>query len=336
MEYKDLIARYLYAVTKNLPKKSRREIAGELELAIAELLEGRCGQVEPGLEDVRAVLTELGAPSALADQYDPDRRNCLIGGACYTQYKLVLKIVLLSVFLGLSVAGVVTMALGAFSWSENLVSWPGSLASWLATLIQTLVSAFAWVTVIFAVLYHKGVKMEEKPERLEDLPPVPEEKLTISRGESVFGIAVSIIFALIFLLVPQVIFVYLDEGGAIPVFDVIELQKSWYLVAGLTFMGIIKESLRLIDGRYTRRVMVGTLITNSISALLGVLWLHNGRLINPSLAESLHRGVPEEGEFLVGLISNAHQVFLGILIFSLVLDGAQTFYKTLKYEEAWR
>lgn len=329
MNNKDMIARYLYAVTKNLPKKSRREVAQELELAISELLEGRCGETEPGLEDVRAVLTELGTPDALAEKYDPDRRNCLIGGACYTQYKLVLKIVLFSVALGLSVAGGIAAVLDSAPWYE-------SFASGLAALIQTLVSAFAWVTLIFAVLYHKGVEMEEEPQRLEDLPPVPAEKLSISRGESVFGIVVSMIFALIFLMAPQVIFVYLADGGFIPVFNAEELQKTWYLVAGLTFVGIIKESIRLIDGRYTRRVMVGTLVTNLLSVLLGFLWLSNGRLLNPVLAESLRRGIPEEGNFLVGLISNAHRVFLGVLIFSLVLDGALTVYKTLKYEEAWR
>ncbi len=329
MNNKDLIARYIYAVTKTLPKKSRHEVAEELELAIFELLEGRCGEAEPSLEDVRAVLTELGTPAALADQYDPDRRNCLIGGACYTQYRLVLKVVLFSIALGLSVAGAVMTVLGASPWYE-------SFASWLATLIQTLASGFAWVTIIFAVLYHKGVKMEEKPERLEDLPPTPSEKLSISRGESAFGIAVSMIFTIIFLLVPRVVFVYLGDGGFIPVFNVEELQKTWYLVAGLTFVGIIKESIRLIDGRYTRRVMVGTLAVNLLSAVLGFLWLSNGRLMNPILEESLRRGIPDEGAFLVGLISNAHRIFLGVLIFSLVLDGAMTVYKTLKYEEAWR
>lgn len=329
MNYKDLIARYIYAVTKNLPKKSRREVAENLELAISELLEGRCGEAEPVYEDVRAVLTELGTPSALADQYAPDRRNCLIGGACYTQYRLVLKIVLFSIALGLSVAGAVSAAVGGPPWYEGF-------ASWLATLIQTLVSGFAWVTLIFALLYHKGVKMEEKPERLEDLPPVPSEKLSISRGESAFGIAASMVFTLIFLLTPQVIFVYLADGGFIPVFDAGELQKNWYLVAGLAFLGIIKESIRLINGRYTRRVMAGTLVTNLLSAGLGFLWLGNERLINPVLTESLRRAIPHEGRFLVGLVSNAHRVFLGILIFFLVVDGALTVYKTLKYEEAWR
>lgn len=329
MNNKDMIARYLYAVTKNLPKKSRREVAGELELAISELLDGRCGETEPGLEDVRAVLTELGAPDALAEQYDPDRRNCLIGGACYTQYKLVLKIVLLSVTLGLSVALGVAAVFDSAPWQEGF-------AAWLAALMQTLVSAFAWVTLIFAALYHKGVKMEEKPQRLEDLPPVPAEKLSISRGESVFGIVASIIFALVFLLTPQVIFIYLGDGGFFPVFNAEELQKTWVLVAGLTLAGIIKESVRLIDGRYTRRVMAGTLITNLLTALLGFFWLSNERLINPALIERLHRGIPEDGGFLLGLVSNAHRVFLGVLIFALVLDGALTVFKTLKYEEAWR
>ena len=65
----ELIRRYVYAVTKRLPRKSREDVAKELNTLIADMLEERCGQVLPTEKDVRVVLTELGTPAELYDQY---------------------------------------------------------------------------------------------------------------------------------------------------------------------------------------------------------------------------------------------------------------------------
>ena len=79
----ELIRRYVYAVTKRLPRKSREDVAKELNTLIADMLEERCGQVLPTEKDVRVVLTELGTPAELYDQYSgegeemPDRAALL-------------------------------------------------------------------------------------------------------------------------------------------------------------------------------------------------------------------------------------------------------------------
>ena len=43
----ELIERYLYAVTKQLPAKSRQDIERELRGLIGDLLEERCGDIAP-------------------------------------------------------------------------------------------------------------------------------------------------------------------------------------------------------------------------------------------------------------------------------------------------
>lgn len=62
----ELIERYLYAVTKQLPAKSRRDIERELRSLIGDMLEERCGEIAPTERDIRVVLTELGTPTELA------------------------------------------------------------------------------------------------------------------------------------------------------------------------------------------------------------------------------------------------------------------------------
>lgn len=65
----DLIERYIYAVTKRLPYKTREDVAQELRTLIDDMLKERCGEITPTQKDVKIVLTELGTPDELYEQY---------------------------------------------------------------------------------------------------------------------------------------------------------------------------------------------------------------------------------------------------------------------------
>ena len=100
----DLIERYIYAVTRQLPKKQREDVAQELRGLIDDMLNERCGEITPTEKDIRIVLTELGTPQELSAQYDEDAKKCLIGHPYYSTYKFVLKIVLFAAAVGITIA----------------------------------------------------------------------------------------------------------------------------------------------------------------------------------------------------------------------------------------
>lgn len=75
----DLIERYIYAVTKYLPRKNKDDIKEELTGLISDMLDERCGDLPPTEKDVRVVLAELGNPTDLAAKYSPDKDGSLIG-----------------------------------------------------------------------------------------------------------------------------------------------------------------------------------------------------------------------------------------------------------------
>ena len=84
----DLMERYIYAVTRRLPRAQREEIADELRELIGDMLEA---DPAAGME---GVLLELGDPAEFAGRYaSPDQ--CLIGPAYFENYKWLLKVVLL-------------------------------------------------------------------------------------------------------------------------------------------------------------------------------------------------------------------------------------------------
>jgi len=322
MQDNELVERYIYAVTKSLPSKTREDVAKELRSIISDMLDERCGELLPSENDVKVVLTELGTPRELAEKYNPDGGKCLIGGLYYHQYKLVLKIVLISVAFGLAVAGTITSIM-------NQEVWYVSFAQWISAILNSLASAFTFVTLLFAFFYHKGVKIDIKAESIDDLPPIPKKRNTISKGESISGIAISVIFAVVFLLAPQIFCViFADSGTFIPVFNVEVIHSTWYLIVALAVIGIIRESIKLIDGRYTQRVMIVTIVADLMSVGLSFWWLMNERIMNTELISNLSEIFKDDSSFIISFISQLQYIFLGIIVFSLILDIISTVIKT--------
>ncbi len=141
----DLIARYIYAVTKRLPSKMRNDVSAELETLIDDMLLERCGDVTPTEKDIRVVLTELGTPKELYEKYTEEGKDCLIGYPYFNDYKFVLKIVLISVVIGMAIATVISSIVNPTPvWYEGVFAWLGNT-------VDSLSVVFKVITVNFSV-----------------------------------------------------------------------------------------------------------------------------------------------------------------------------------------
>lgn len=324
MKTNELTERYIYAVTRRLPAKTRGDVAKELQTLIDDMLVERCGELAPEEKDVRSVLTELGDPRELYEKYD-DGKKCLIGAPYFTTYKTVLRIVLCCAAFGLAVAGVISEIF------EPSAVWSEAVATWLSNIFEALTSAFTFVTVIFAVLSYKGVNLSEGF-KLDDLPPVPKERDRISKGECIFDMAFSLVFLAVFLGAPQIFcaVVGVGDGYAVyPVFDANVLRAFWYLPVLVTAFGIVRDSVKLFEGSYNRRVMLAVLILNAASALVMVWFMNVSGLIDPALAEGLSRlfGAGSEAALLFGRINT---VILALVLLGLAVDAVSTTVKALR------
>ncbi len=321
----ELIERYLYAVTKQLPAKSRRDIERELRSLIGDMLEERCGEIAPTERDIRVVLTELGTPTELAQQYGPDHDRYLIGPCYYAKYRLVLKIVLHCVLFGITVAGIIDTVS-----SETQIGFP-LLLEWLGTVISALLSAFAFITLLFAVFERRGVHLDNVDDSLSSLPPVPQKSELVSKGESIAGIVFSILFTVLFLTVPQ-IFSGVFEGGAVvlPVFQIDRIRELSFLVVGLIALSVAGESFQLYEGRYTPRLAAVTCVLNGIAAVLGVAFLTDARLWNPAILPYLNELTGNDA-FLSALFGRIPLLILVVFLLALVLDAGTTVWKAFRY-----
>lgn len=317
----DLIDRYIYAVTKRLPRKQREDVARELDTLIEDMLTERCGGRIPGEKDIRIVLTELGTPQELYAQYDANADQCLIAQPYYTTYRFVMGIVLAAVAVGITVTNLILQMLEPKPWWEMA-------GTWLAMLYNSFLAAFTIVTLLFAFFSRKGIRLTE-PFNFDDLPPVPKKSQEISKWESIAGIVFCAIFAVLFAFTPEV-FCVIREGTVISLFDIEAVKNTWFLVIAFAACGIFRETVQLLEGRYNRKVMAAALVTNAISAVLSIWWLVGFELINPVFLNNMERIFEGESNLVFTMFANFDTFFLGVMLFALVLDSIDVTVKTLR------
>ena len=330
----DLIERYIYAVTKRLPQKVRKDISNELRTLIDDMLAERCGELVPEEKDIRVVLTELGTPEELYEKYNPDNKKCLIGSPYYSTYKYVLKIVMICTIFGVILANIISGILD-FSKSNSIENVVSSSANFIASLITNLIisvgAAFCFVTALFAFFYHKDIKIDTTS-NLDSLPSVPEKNEKISKVDSIISIGLSVIFLIVFLTAPQ-IFCVVMYNEFIPIFNFETIRQTWYIIVMFSVVGIIRDVVRLIEGRYSKKVMITTVAANIISGFLSLWWLMNDRIMNPKFADNISKIFNNESTFIINIFSNFQYFFLGLIIFALLLDILVTVFKYLKNKE---
>lgn len=319
----DLIDRYVYAVTKRMDRKIREDVQNELYGLIDDMLLERCGEMTPTEKDVRVVLTELGSPQELYAKYSDDGDKCLIGQPYYSTYKFVLKIVLICVATGLTIGSLVMQIMEPQPWYEAIGEYVGEL--WTSGL-----AVFGGLTLLFAVFYRKGIKLDDGF-ILSDLPPVPKKKQEISSVECILGIVFSVAFAVLFLVVPQVMCaVFKESGETIPIFSIEALRDSWYFILLISACGIISETVKLLERQYNKTVLVTTLATNAISAVVAVVWLSCFDLMNPQLVNKLTAVLAaENAPDIVHPDKYQYLCLVGLLVVA-VIDTVEVVVKTIK------
>jgi len=329
----DLIARYIYAVTRHLPVKIREDVEKELDSLIADMLAERCGDIEPAEEDIKAVLTELGTPEEMAVKYSGEENISLISGVNFIIYKqilmLVLPIVMIAVAFGLTLAYFLEI-----DTSLNPLESFGMAAGQIVPgIIGGLVYPFAIITFIFAVFERKKVSFGalDGKDMFDCLPQVPQGREKIKREEIVFGIIVSVFFAALFLGFPQIIGGWFGEAGWISLFIPSVIRSLWFFIVLWVVLGVVKESVKLVEGHFTRRVLIVTIICNIFVMISTAAVFLNGKIINPVFVEKITSLAADGEPVVAALFGNLNLLILGCVILSCIIEVIDTSVKAWKY-----
>ncbi len=265
----ELIERYVYSVTQQLPEKQRADIQRELNSLIADMLEERSQGGTASKSDVEGVLLELGHPDALASKYRGQKRY-FIGPSLFGPYLDTLKVV----FISLAIAMTSVLFLDAFASPSDPVD---KMINYLGSLYSACSQGFLWVTLIFAWLQYRQLKntsgngeyyAEWKPSAL---PRIPHKKAQINMREPVINIFLTILFMSLCLNAIDWIGVWTFQEGTrfvISFFDSDVFQNYWPLVSIIGALGILKEILRIITRRRSVKLAIAHAVLTAASTLL--------------------------------------------------------------------
>lgn len=315
-----LIERYIYAVTKQLPGSMKKDIEQELRGLISDMLDERCGGLEPSETDVKVVLTELGTPSELAAKYDPRGERSLISPKYYRTYIRVMPIVLLAAGFGVLLGGIIGIIAG-----EITGTWPQLFAELLSMIYNTLLSAFAIITIVFAILDWKKVDIHSEDD-LSKLPAIPTKKEKISRSDCIVGIVINIILLSFFLFAPQFMGGYVGvytSGNAsttiVPFFDVEAVKSVWWLFVISFGADIVSNIYKLVVGRWNGKTAIFNAVCNVVTVVASAIILLGRNIFCTNIAKDVSSALAAAGE--APLLKQAVMMFdrLNIIIFAIIL-----------------
>lgn len=311
----DLIERYIYAVTRSLPKSQRTDVEKELRSDIHDMVDAENGSET---ERVRKTLETLGRPEALALSYT-GAKQYLIGPEWFSVYIETLK----------KIGAIAAIALLCIFTATTVFTDAPFIEKIIDILISTIGGAMQiafWITAIFVFLEHSKSREFEKDKKeilawsVDSLPDLPPERHT-----NVSDIIANIVFyaALIVLaLLTRQTLGFNSDGTHISFFNP-DLWTFWMWAIIAAFAGLIgKELYTLKTGRETATsIWAKIAFDGAITAMLVGLYLRDA-LINPIFAQKTQE--LWGGEVTLDSIV---QITLVIWVISFIYDAVRSVVK---------
>lgn len=317
-----MIEGYINEVTSKLPKDLRNEVENKLR----ELINNMIKDMDEELlerDKIYKALEELGDPNLLADKYRIKKRY-LIGPNYMNNYIYIMKIVLIAILIGVSIAS----GIGVIFSKDGIVE---IIIEYIATLLSALIQGAAWVTGIFAVLEYKEIPVmilsENEKWKPSKLSPLINKKLVIPKGESIFNIIISSIFFSLFYFGPQYLSIYHKNGSNLNIINTFNLDvlKSFNTIVIVIFaLTIINNLIKIIVGRWTIKVSIISSIINIISSMLIIRIISDNSIWNNEVIQSLEK--------LGGISFSRYIIMITVIIVIItVIDALISLYKGFKY-----
>ena len=325
---KKYIERYIFDVTRRLPKDIQEEVEKELNSNIYDML-----PENPTEEDIDQVLHELGNPRKIANNYKEDKRY-VISPLYYDDYIRVLKLVAI-------IVGVISLVIGAID-SIISVNEPTILESIgyvisriIGDFISSMVSVFFFVTLIFWAIDHHTTGEKSEAWKLKDLPDLPSPITTrISKTSTMIGLMFHTIFFAIFIIFllkyVSVTGWYHNDIYLASFFNesVTDQFVIFFIISAV--IGFIVYIVQLYEGEWKTKVAICYTAKTIIGSTIGLLFINHPNLISTQFFISLSNTMDVTVEYLKDGLRNILIWITVIVILVSVIDLIYIWLKTLK------
>jgi hypothetical protein len=261
----ELLDRYLQAVRFWLPRKQQDDIIAELGDDLRSQIEERESALGRPLneDEVVALLQQSGHPVRVAGRYLP--QQSLIGPTLFPLYKFVMKAVAFGYLLPWILVWIGMMAfMPSYRASHSGMALLGTWANFWSLAFML----FGAITVAFAVLEKFQARLTWlntwDPRKL---PRVARHKDRVSRVESVFGLAFSILYIIWWLSLPR--YGHAIFGPIAGFFSLNPALRTWYLpVLAPTCIVMMQQCVNLVRPQWLWFRAAALLIADSIALFI--------------------------------------------------------------------
>ncbi|PKM86495.1 MAG: hypothetical protein CVU85_07795 [Firmicutes bacterium HGW-Firmicutes-10] len=317
---------YVSEVIRYLPQKSQSEIKKELTTNILDMVDELTAGGISEKDAVASVLSKMGNPRLLADQY-LDKKAYLIGPRYYPTYLMIAKIVSGAVALGITIALSVQYL---FSTDASLIQL---IIQWLGSVFMGVIQAIAWVTLIFAGVERfeeigvlKNVDVDLDDWSIKDLPKSQRNARKSDRVEGLIGFIFAVILLLLLNTNLEILGAYMFDNGVlreiVPIFN-IQNASSWLPLLSIAIaLNAISDGVAMAIRNQTKNTMWVRLALNLISLILFAYVLINGNIFNAQLATQI---APNSSELANLWILVQRNVVVIVIIANLISMAIQAF-----------
>jgi hypothetical protein len=281
----ELIDRYLQSVKSALPKRQQEDVVRELTDEVLSRVEEKEDALGRPLSDDEqvALLKEFGHPWLLASRYRKQRY--LIDPSIFAVYWIVLRLILVVTFFGMTIAAVAMAATGQALGAVLNIFWQYPMAA---------LKVFAWVTLVFVVLDIIQAKLnffdKWDPRSLPKLSKST-QKCTSTR-ESIAGMVTAGIFGVWWLVALKNQFWLFGPAAAFiqlgPIF-----QSVFPLYVAMVIVDVVRHAVALVRPGWDRGRFAFRIFYRAMTLLILYFLTHaqdllvTGKSADPNLQSAL-------------------------------------------------
>jgi hypothetical protein len=306
-----MINDYLYTIGKYISPAQRDEVLREIESNLYDFLEQNFGQKEYSESEIETAIRSMGHPKKVAEAY-MDSPRCLIGPVYIDTYWLVLKIALIGIAIGLTIANMLTIS----DAKDGIQFFIKILANiWYASL-----SAVGSITLIFALIQHYSPGEQESITgewSLKSIEKAPETHQRVSILELIIESIFICLFLVILNQATPTLAVAFPENKVIPILDM-ALFKPFLIWINITMISNLTLNLYLLIKRrwqsFTRVIaIVIDIISVSIFTKL---------IMTPDLWDfkTLDYVLKDDGVALETVLDLSLNITLAVLVIIVAID----------------
>jgi len=186
-----MISNYLYTIGKQLSPKTRDEVLKDIEVNLYDYLEQNFGIKDYSDAELEAAIRSMGHPRQVAEAYRNQPRG-LIGPAYIDTYWLVIKIAVIGIAVGLTVANVINLS----SYENGVHLFLGIFSQ----ISQASLTSIGIITLIFSAVQHynpEDIIEKDEPWSLKILEKAVESQQKVSLSNLIvetFFLCLAIVF----------------------------------------------------------------------------------------------------------------------------------------------